>query len=131
MNHKTLFSILLLCLASTAAAQDTVREQAKQQEQKTERVQQRDQIYGSQLMTEQERNEHRNKLRAAKTEQERKEIQAEHHKLMQERAKAKGITLPDEPRGPAAGAGKCGSGKCGGGKCGSGAGPGGGGGRGR
>ena len=38
-------------------------------------------IYGSQLMTEQEREAYRQ----------------QHHKMMQERARAQGITLPDEP----------------------------------
>ena len=56
-----------------------------------------DQIYGSQLMTQQERIEHRNKMRNLKTEQERERYRIEHHKKMQERAKAKGLSLPDKP----------------------------------
>lgn len=60
-------------------------------------------IYGSQLMTQQERIEHRNKIRAAKTQMERDQIRAEHHAKMQERAKQRGITLPDMP--PAGGMG--------------------------
>ena len=137
-NPMTLSSLLVLLLAATSAAwaQDTatpVKEQA--QEQKTKTVRQREQIYGSQLMTLKERNEHRAKLRAAKTEQEREQIRLEHHKQMQERAKERGVTLPDEPtpggKGAGAGTGP-GGGKCGGGKCGGpggGAGPGGGRGR--
>ena len=54
-------------------------------------------IYGHQLMTEQERSEHRTKMRSFETEQEREAYRQEHHKMMQERAKAQGITLPDEP----------------------------------
>lgn len=54
-------------------------------------------IYGRQLMTEQELAEHRAKMRSLKTEQEREAFRMEHHKLMQERAKARGMTLPDEP----------------------------------
>ncbi len=65
--------------------------------------QEREQIYGSQLMTEQERTEHRAKMRAAKTAEEREQIRAEHHERMQERAKAQGVTLPDDP--PARGGG--------------------------
>ncbi|OHD96372.1 MAG: hypothetical protein A3E21_09155 [Sulfurimonas sp. RIFCSPHIGHO2_12_FULL_36_9] len=65
--------------------------------QKTTQTQEQEQVYGSQLMTQQERTEHRNKLRDAKTAQEREQIRNEHHALMKERAKAKGITLPDEP----------------------------------
>lgn len=58
-------------------------------------------IYGSQLMTEQERIEHRDKLRNAKTREEREQIRLEHHEKMKERARAQGITLPDKP--PASG----------------------------
>jgi len=65
-------------------------------------------IYGSQMMTVQERNEYRNKMRAAKTAQERERIRAEHHERMKVRAKERGMTLPDEPpagRGPGMGPG--------------------------
>jgi hypothetical protein len=54
-------------------------------------------IYGYQLMTQQEREEHRLKMRSFRTEQEREAYRQEHHKRMQERAKEKGVTLPDEP----------------------------------
>ncbi|MFZ5621386.1 MAG: hypothetical protein ACOY5W_10220 [Pseudomonadota bacterium] len=54
-------------------------------------------IYGRELMTEQELAEHRAKMRSLRTEQEREAFRMEHHKLMQERAKERGVTLPDEP----------------------------------
>ena len=54
-------------------------------------------IYGSQLMTRQERSEHRAKMRAAKTPEEREQIRKEHHERMKERARERGVTLPDEP----------------------------------
>jgi len=60
-------------------------------------TQKQEQIYGSQLMTPQERADQRAKMRAAKTVEEREQIRKEHHKLMQERAKARGMTLSDEP----------------------------------
>lgn len=60
-------------------------------------------IYGSQLMTNQERNDFRAKMRNAKTAREREQVRLEHHKAMQERAKAQGKTLPDMP--PAMGGG--------------------------
>lgn len=60
-------------------------------------------VYGSQLMTEQERAEYQARMRAATTEQEREQIRLEHHAQMQERAKQQGVTLPDEP--PAMGMG--------------------------
>ena len=61
------------------------------------------QIYGSQLMTQQERSEYRVQMRNAKTAQEREQIRKEHHERMKVRAKEKGVTLPDEP--PARGMG--------------------------
>ncbi len=54
-------------------------------------------IYGHQLMTDQERTDYQSRMREADTLQERERIRAEHHQLMQERAREKGITLPDEP----------------------------------
>ncbi|WP_024852203.1 hypothetical protein [Hydrogenovibrio kuenenii] len=60
-------------------------------------------VYGGQLMTQQERNAYRTKMQSAQTQEERNQIRNEHHKQMQERAKAQGITLPDNPpenRGP-------------------------------
>lgn len=54
-------------------------------------------IYGSQLMTPQERSEFRSKMRAAKTAEEREQIRAQHHELMKARAKERGVTLPDAP----------------------------------
>ena len=65
--------------------------------------QQQDKIYGSQLMTPQERLEHRNKMLAAKTVEEREQIRKAHHEKMKQRAKKQGITLSDEP--PARGGG--------------------------
>lgn len=56
-------------------------------------------IYGSQLMTPEERAVYRAKLRAATTAEERVKIRAEHHKEMQERAKKLGKTLPPAPGG--------------------------------
>jgi len=54
-------------------------------------------IYGSQLMTEQEREQYQHNMRAAKTEEERERIRNEHHERMMQRAKERGVTLPDEP----------------------------------
>jgi hypothetical protein len=56
-------------------------------------------IYGSQMMTPEERTAYRDKIRNAKTAKEREEIRDEHHKEMQARAKERGVTLPDKPQG--------------------------------
>lgn len=73
-----------------AADPAPVEEKAPAQEQKQK-------IYGSQLMTQQERVEYRAKMRFAKTVEEQEQIRNEHHEVMRERAKARGVALPDEP----------------------------------
>lgn len=67
------------------------------------KVGKQEQIYGSQIMTQQERNEYRAKMRGAKTAQEREQIRKEHHEAMKEVARTRGATLPDDP--PAQGGG--------------------------
>lgn len=73
-------------------------------------------IFGSQLMTEQERLEYRNTLRNATTNAEREQIRLQHHERMLLRAREKGVVLPEEPQ--------AGSGMRPGGAMGSGMGPG-------
>lgn len=132
---SVLASSLMFCAGiALAADKDQTRDQTKDQTQlrdqdKTKdqtrdqtRLRDQDQIYGSQLMTEQERMEHRNKMRSLKTYEEREAYRLEHHKEMQKRAKEKGVKLPDEP--PARGGGM---GPGGGMRPGGGMGPGGGG----
>ncbi len=50
-------------------------------------------------MTERERNEHRERMCAAQTEQERKQLRREHHKQMQADTRERGVILPDERGG--------------------------------
>jgi len=87
-----------------------------------------EQIYGSQLMTQPERLEYRERLRNATTAEEREQVRKEHHEQMRERAKEQGVALPDEP---SVGGGGMGAGNCPGGGKGKGPGMGHGGGRGR
>ena len=54
-------------------------------------------IFGSQLMSAQERIEHRERLLNAKTNEEREQIRKEHHARMEVRAKEQGMKLPDKP----------------------------------
>lgn len=54
-------------------------------------------IYGAQLMTQQERLEYRDRMRAARTLQEQEQIRNQHHEQMQSRAKERGTTLPEMP----------------------------------
>lgn len=59
-------------------------------------MQKKEPIYGSHLMTRQERTQYRARMRTAKTPEEREQIRKEHHDLMKQRAKERGINLPDE-----------------------------------
>jgi len=100
MKQSIMVSALAIALslaAGFAAAADPspVGGEAKTQKQEP--------IFGSQLMTQQERADYRAKMRAAKTVEEREQIRKEHHASMAERAKARGVTLPAEP--PAKGGG--------------------------
>ena len=54
----------------------------------------KDNTWGYQLMSPEERNVHRDKMRATKTYDECKALQEDHHKAMEIRAKEKGKTLP-------------------------------------
>jgi hypothetical protein len=97
MLKKTLMlSVLTGALAlpiglAFAADQDRTQDRAQGQKQDQE------QIYGSQLMTLQERTEFRAKMRATKTAEEREKLRKEHHERMVVRAKERSVTLPDEP----------------------------------
>lgn len=76
-----------------ASAQDQLRDQTQDRTQ----LQIQDQIYGSQLMTPAERDEYRARMRTLQTEEERNAFRLQHHEQMQERARLKGLKLPDQP----------------------------------
>jgi len=73
----------------------------------------KEQVYGNQMMTPQERAEHRTKMRAAKTAEEKAQVRSEEHARMKERAEQQGKVMPENPPargggmgpGPAAGGG--------------------------
>ena len=104
---------LMISALATALTLSAGLSLAADQSQTQDRLQtqQQDQIYGSQLMTQQERNEHQAKMRAAKTAGEREQIRNEHHMRMQERAKDRSLTLPDKPPARGGGMGQGGGGK--------------------
>jgi len=112
-----LFALVIVLSLSTGSAL------AGDQDRAQERVQKQEQIYGSQLMTQQERAEYRAKMRFTKTAEEREQIRKEHHERMKERAAERGVTLTDEPPARGRGMGPCGGGM---GPRGGGMGPGGG-----
>jgi len=111
--HYSLKFLVVAVLATLAgpvlaADQDQLRTQDQMMTQDQINKMPDQQIYGHQLMTQQERNAHRAKMRSAKTYEEQQRIRNEHHEQMKVRAKEKGVTLPDAPpanRGPGMGPG--------------------------
>lgn len=83
MNTSIKLSGLLFVILTTGFSATAYSEQA---------------VYGWELMSEQERIQHREKMRSFKTEQEREAYRKEHHIRMQERAHERGLSLPDTPR---------------------------------
>jgi hypothetical protein len=61
-----------------------------------EEAQVQEQVYGSQLMSEQERTDMRSKMRGAGSDEEREKIRNANHERMKVRAKEQGLSLPDE-----------------------------------
>lgn len=75
----------------SALAQTPTPAQAPKQRQAQESV------FGSQLMTVQERSDYRQRMRAIKTPEEREQFRLDHHAKMQARATERGVTMPTEP----------------------------------
>lgn len=97
---KSVSSLMLalgLALSAQAMADHHLAQNMPMQDGMQRAMPAADRMYGYELMTPQERMEYQTKMRAMKTEQERETYRMEHHKLMQERAKAQGKTLPDTP----------------------------------
>lgn len=116
----------IACLFGGAA---TAQEGDRTQLREEVRKEARERIFGSRLMTPQERNEYRSRMRELRTHREREEFRREHHARMLERARERGLQLADEP--PAGGGPRQGSRLGAGPGNGSGAGPGGPSGKGR
>jgi hypothetical protein len=109
MGAKKLLSLAVCVLVTTLSNDAAFAQQHssdQQQIQKQAQSQDRKQLYGYDLMTEQERAEHREKMRSMKTEQEREAYRMQHHEEMQRRAREQGVEIPDEPPRPGQGKGK-------------------------
>ncbi|MGD9949034.1 MAG: hypothetical protein AB7U29_11210 [Desulfobulbus sp.] len=96
MKRKIVILIFLIGTLSLPTWFAVAADQSSDQE---IRGTQEQQVYGSQLMTQDERVAYHRQMRDAKTAQERDELRKEHHQRMQERAAVRGLTLPDEPPG--------------------------------
>jgi len=95
MKKKLSIFVVFVCLVLLTAPFALAANQA--QEQERIQAQKQEHVYGSQMMTEQERNEYRARMQAAKTNEEREQIRMEHHELMKKRAKEQGLSMPDAP----------------------------------
>lgn len=95
MKGKPAIIVALVCSLLLPSSFVLAANQAN--EQKSIQAQEQEHIYGSQMMTEQERNAYRARMQAAKTNEEREQIRMEHHERMRERAKAQGLSMPDSP----------------------------------
>ena len=101
MKHQFLYSILTAALLTIAAPVAVAQERLPPSSGPDQEA-----IYGSELMTEKERVDHRAKMRAAKNDQEREKIRLDHHKVIQAHAKERGMIMPDEPPPRSSGQGK-------------------------
>lgn len=108
MKTLSMMAIALLVASTGAYAAGQARDRDAARDQTVSQAQMQERVYGSELMTPLERREYQTKMRALNTEQEREAFRLEHHRLMQERARAQGKTLPDMPppgMGPGSGMG--------------------------
>jgi hypothetical protein len=92
MNRRTFISSAVAALALGLAAPMVVQAQEDEE------------IYGRQLMTQEEIQEHRRNMRTLRGE-EREAYLQQHHERMTQRARERGVDLPDTPRGRPEGAG--------------------------
>jgi Spy/CpxP family protein refolding chaperone len=113
MKPAVLTTLLMAAAISTgiALAQDQDRTRTQDTTRTQRQTTNQERIYGSQLMTQQERNEYRDRMRAARTEQEREQIRQEHHERILARARERGVTLPEEPPMRGRGMGPSGGGR--------------------
>jgi len=65
----------------------------------------KEQVYGSQVMTQKERAAHRAKIGTAKTAEEKEKVRAEEHARLKERAEQQGKVMPENPPAKAGGTG--------------------------
>lgn len=60
-------------------------------------------VFGRQLMTQEELQEHHRMMQSLDTPEARQEYREQHHQRMLERARERGVTLPEEPGMPGKG----------------------------
>lgn len=92
MKRPLIYSAAIAALFSSMASVGIAADQDRVQRNSPSQ----DRIYGSQLMNQQERDDYRSQMDAAKTGQERDQVRQAHYEQMKERAKQQGVSLPDQ-----------------------------------
>jgi len=119
-------ALAFLVTGATSFAADPEKTQTQSQTKKQTKIQEQVSdnapVFGWELMTVKERNAHREKMRLLKTQSARTAYLEKHHKMMEERAKERGVNLREQPMMGGQGA-RAGSNSGGGGGAGGGAGP--------
>lgn len=90
--------LIVIALTMVSAGFVFSADQDRTQEQASVQTRQQEQVYGYQLMTEQERTDYQMRMRNAKTNEEREQIRKEHHEKMMARAKEQGVAIPKSMR---------------------------------
>lgn len=83
----------MLAAAIEAAGQQATRQREQAQARTQERTGKREIIPGSELMTAREREDYRRRYAAAKTDADREKVRSDHIKVMEERARLRGLRL--------------------------------------
>lgn len=83
-----LSAMLLMVWGGTVATEQPGSAEIRQTQQ---------QVYGRELMTEEEYAVHHDRMRAAESEAERQQIRKQNHDLMKARAEQRGLSIPGEP----------------------------------
>lgn len=86
---------VLLAAAADSAGQAQVRQREQVQQRTQEHARRHEIIPGSELMTSAEREAYRRRYAAAKTDEERAKVRAEHVKAMKQRASERGLQLAE------------------------------------
>ena len=96
------YRFMMGCLLCVLAAWSGAGAMAAEAEKSAAAPVKREIIPGSELMTSQERERYRQSMQGAKTPQEQEKVRAEHTGKLRERARLRGLRLPE----PLAGSGK-------------------------
>ena len=114
-SHKEIVKVVivgLLVIVAVIASLAAVPAWAEDKD----NLQKQEQVYGWQLMDEQERYEYQQQMHEMKTSEEREAYRNRHHERMQGQAQQQGLTLPESPGLSGKGMGLSGGKKKGGGK---------------